>query len=184
MAVKSKDTVSMFVFKHYSCVRSYSLNSSVLPSRSSISSIMFVKPEKFNDKLIPDDNDSIYLMLGFYSGYIYLVRTVKKEMKIIKKYNRASESEAGFFTKTFSYLSGSSSSEYTVWQPTTVVKMKMTKVSSPSFLFRNGVLVMMGGVDSSMEDIQKKFDWLVSQGNTATKNVMSQLDRYFYYVCN
>lgn len=68
----------MYVFKNHNCLRSYSLNSSSLPSRSSISAIMFVKPGKFDDKLIPDDNDSLYLIIGFYSGYIFLVRTLNK----------------------------------------------------------------------------------------------------------
>lgn len=184
LAARARDTIAMYVFKNHTCIRSYSLNSTAFPSRSSITAIMFVKPEKFNDKLIPDDNDSIYLLIGFYAGYVYLVRALKKEVKILKKYNKQSDAESGFFSKTFSYLSGSGSSEYTVWQSSTVVKMKMTRKSSPSFLFRNGVLSIMDGVDSSMEDVQKKFDWMVSQVSQISKNTMVAAGKYIYSVCN
>ena len=62
--------------------------------------------------------------------------------------------------------------------------MKTTKASSPSFLFRNGILVLTAGVDSNMEDIQKKFDWVASQSSSLAKNTMSITEKFVYYICS
>ena len=61
---------------------------------------------------------------------------------MIRKYNRVSDSESGFLTKTMTFFSGSNSSEYTVWQNTTVIKLKIMN-KSLSYLFRNGILVIL-----------------------------------------
>ena len=103
-----------------------------------------------------DEHNALFLLIGYYCGYLYLVRVLKKEVKILKKYNRASDAESGFLSKTFSFFSGSSSAEYTAWQTTTVVRVKMYK-KSLSYMFRNGILVILSNLESSMEDIQKKF---------------------------
>lgn len=48
------------------------------------------------------------MLIGYYCGYLYLVKINNKEIKIIYKYNKVSE--PGIFSKTMSYFSGSNSS--------------------------------------------------------------------------
>ena len=128
-----------------------------------------------------EESGTLYLLVGYYSGFLYLVKVIRKEIKILKKYNKATESEGGFFSKTVSYLSGGSSSEYPQWQKTTVVKIKMYK-KFPSYLFRNSILVIMSNIDCRMEDLQRKFEWMVSPSNTMARNSMHKLDKYFLFL--
>ena len=182
IAFKSKESIVVFSVKDNICTRSHSFNLSLIGAKSFVTSILRVNPALI-ENMEKEENGTLFLLLGYYGGYLYLVKVFGKTVKILKKYNRNTDSDTGFFSKTLTFFSGSGTSDYQTWQPTTVIQIEIAR-KILSYLFRNGILVVVGKLSSNMEDLQKKYEWISSSKTQTSQNRMVKMDNYFYYCCS
>jgi hypothetical protein len=180
VATRSRDAVAIFHFTD-KIERSYTLNCENLP-RSTITALQLVPAESFEVLWKEEPIPPLYLFVGYLNGYLFLLRCIKKEVKVMYRYNRIIQPESGMFSKTFSYFYSGNSNEYTVWQKSSVTKVVQRK-QNLIYLLRNSIVVNLNNIIVPVDQLQVKFELIVKNINTMKKNTIEKADGCTYYIC-
>lgn len=181
LATRSRDSLALFYFTD-KIERSYTLNFEELP-RAVITTIQLVPTELHEvvrrDELLPP----LYIFVGFMNGYLFLLRCVRKEVKVVYRYNRLVQPESGFLSKTFSLFYTGNINEYTVWQKASVMKV-VQRNQSLTYLLRNSMVVALQNVTVVGDVLQQKFELIMKSLPHLKRNSMEKVQDCTYFVCN
>lgn len=180
LVTRSREAVAVFYLTD-KVERSYTLNCDDLP-RSVITALQLV-PTELHEVVRKDElTPPLYLFVGFANGYLFLLRCVRKEVRVVYRYNKLVQPEGGLFHKTFSFFYSGGVNEYTVWQKSSVTKV-VQRGQSLTYLLRNSIIVALQNVSVVGDALQIQFELIMKNATALRQNSMEKVQNSTYYVC-
>lgn len=124
----------------------------------------------------------LHMLVGYTAGYLYLLRVQRKEIRVVHRYNRVIEPEAGLLSKTFSFFYSSNSHEYTPWQKTAVIKATQRK-QTITYLLRNNIIVHLNSLSVTADQLQRRFEQFIGDTKTLKINILEKAGAFTYFIC-